>query len=252
MDGSVPVIAPPPPPPPPKSEEVEPPKLPEGPVAQYVNTYGGPYYPQSNSYPNNYYPGYPWQYLTQPPYYSQPQPNVPSYVQMPEYEGILVPVQTFAPPQRAHQNQIPAQTSQMQPTQPISSTSSKSSETKASPVNKNSSDLALILQALLPQSVIQFIIAIGNFLLNSFGTLAFAGAITSVLCTITPLCTISFGTLPFGFRQVLIEGGEVSTIQRVRRAAEVVSNALEKYEKLQKGVESLTNTFKRAQRKTSK
>lgn len=239
---------------------MEPSKTPEGPVAQYVNTYGAPYYPSNNAYPNNYYSGYPWMpYISQSQYAPQPQVNgatvQPTYFQMPEYEGILVPVQTLAPPQRAHQPQIPTQNQlhTLQPVHQTTSTNSKSSDTKTAPLaSKNSSDLALILQALLPQSVIQFIIALGNFILNSFSTLAFAGAITSVLCSITPICTISFGALPFSFRQILIDNGEVSTIQRVRRAAEVVSSALDKYEKLQKGVESLTNSLKKAQRKSQK
>lgn len=165
-----------------------------------------------------------------------------SYFPMqPEYEGVLVPVQTLSPPQRL----LP--TVPVQSTPQTNPTNSKHLENKLPPVaNRNSFDLAIILQALLPPSVISFIIAIGNFILNSFSTLAFAGAITSVLCSLTPICTISFGSL--GFRQMLYNGGEVTTLQRVRRAAEVVSNALEKYEKLQKGVESLTNSLKKAQR----
>lgn len=253
--------APPLPPPPPKplEEVLQTLKSPDGPVVQYVNSYGGPYYTPSNSYPSNqypsnslptnqypsnYYPGYPWQYISQAPYLSQQngQPMPPNYLPMqPEYEGILVPVQTLAPPQRI-QSAVPVQS-----TQQSSSIISKNPENKLPPTtNRNSFDLALILQALLPPSVISFIIAIGNFILNSFSTLAFAGAITSVLCSLTPICTISFGSL--GFRQMLINGGEVTTLQRVRRAAEVVSNALEKYENLQKGVESLTNSLKKAQR----
>lgn len=242
-----------PPPPPPKSQEEILQKLPDA-------LYTGPYYPQSNSYPNSYYPGYPWQYLTQPQYvqpngqqmpnsYSQPNgQSMPSnYFQMqPEFEGVLVPVQTLTP-NSANTQILPQQSQQiLQITKPTNPAHNKNSENKITPVaNRNSLDLALILQALLPPGVISFIIAVGTFILNSFSTIAFAGVITSLLCSLTPLCSISFGTLPIGFRQMIISEG--STIKRVRRAAEAVSDALEKYEKIQRSVESLTNSLKKVQ-----
>lgn len=268
---------------PPKTNEniiVQPPEsTSDAPTMQYVQPYANsqfysPYY----YYPN--YQNYPWPYVPQQQYYTQPnaqgqQQTVYVQPQQPEYEGILVPIQPSVQPQRSQLPSSPTQTTQTQNTQLSSPSSSPSlpsapvtqyagvtasstasteniEQSKNPPqlTNRNSFDLALILQAILPQNIIQLIIVIGNFILNSFSTLAFAGAITSLLCSLTPVCTISFGGFPFGVRKLLVDGAEISTIQRVRRAAEMVTNALEKYEKIQKGVESLTNTLKQTQKKS--
>lgn len=179
-----------------------------------------------------------------------------------------MPIQTSMQPTRSQSPSSPSQTTQAQNTQsrpessPVtqyagvaasSTTSTENLEQSKNPAqitNRNSFDLALLLQAILPQNIIQLIIVIGNFILNSFSTLAFAGAITSLLCSLTPVCTISFGAFPFGVRKLLVDGAEISTLQRVRRAAEMVTNALEKYEKIQKGVQSLTNSLKQTQKKS--
>lgn len=230
---------------------------------QYVNQ---PYY-QNPYYQYQGQPNYPWLYAAQPQYYSQPnvgQQNayVPSQLQQPEFEGFLVPVQIQ--PTRSQlpsltqtaQTQLRPESSQSAVAQssgatatPSSPANSESSKTPTSISNRHSFDLALLLQAILPQNIIQLIIVLGNFILNSFSTLAFAGAITSLLCSLTPVCTISFGSLPFGVRKILVNGTEISTIQRVRRAAEMVTNAIDKYEQIQKGVESLTHSLKQAQKK---
>lgn len=271
--------------------------MPYGPIQQYINSNGGPYFPGYNYYPGFYSAWSPYPYMPQQPYAQQQQQQntqamPPTYASMqPEYEGILVPVQTLSQPshvetqaptqmaqtqplqtyepqpqqQQIQQLQPPTQPqqqllSQMQPhdqllaqVQQLQNTlaTSKHSETKPPMMTSRTSfDLAMLLQALLPPAIIQLIIAIGNFILNSFSTLAFAGVITSLLCAFTPLCTLSFAALPFGVRRALAANiTEGNTIHRVRRAAEIVSHALEKFEKIQKGVENLTNSLQKSQKK---
>lgn len=71
--------------------------------------------------------------------------------------------------------------------------------------------------------------------------MALFGLVTSVLCMLTPICPFSIGTLPVGIRRELFGNVNKSNsnldetvMQRIRRATEMVSNALDKYEKLQK------------------
>lgn len=233
----------------------------QSPVPQNPNPYGpyyyNPYYLSQlqgyQNYPLSLVPQQQQPYYANQPNAGQPNMYAPLTVQ-PEFEGFLVPVQTIHP----------TRSQQPTPHQPTQSSTPATQNTAATPTStntehnkmppplshRNSFDLALLLQAILPQNIIQLIIIIGNFVLNSFSTLAFAGAITSLLCSLTPVCTISFGSIPFGVRKILIDGGEMSSIQRVRRAAEMVTNAIEKYEQIQKGVESLTHSLKQTQKKS--
>lgn len=241
---------------------------PDGPVQQYVNSNGGPYYPSDNPYPNIYsYPYYFAQYPNpQQPNMPQPnmnqpigqsnfnlnqqnmqQSNVPSfYVPMStEYEGFLVPVQTLVPPSSNAQQQ-----QQHQPQQPQMKNNPPRLDNKVTPA-RNIFDLAVALQSVLPPHMLQLIVTWGSFILNSISVMVFAGLITSAICSLTPICTISFGVLPLSLQKQFTigkmasaNGTDVSTIQRVRRAAEMFTNALDKYEKLQKGVDSLKMSLK--------
>lgn len=239
-------------------------KPPDGPVQQYVNSNGGPYYPSENQYPNNYPFPYYFQYPnSQQPNMPQPNMNQPigqsnfnlNQQNMPaiyfpmsaEYEGILVPVQTIVPPSQ-QQQQYPQQQQQQQ--QPQMKNNPPRLDHKVAPA-RNIFDLAVVLQSVLPPNVLQLIVTWGSFILNSISVMVFAGLITSAICSLTPICTISFGALPLSLQKQFTigkmanaNGTDVSTIQRVRRAAEMFTNALDKYEKLQKGVDTLKMSLK--------
>lgn len=80
----------------------------------------------------------------------------------------------------------------------------------------------------------------GTYLLSSIGVILFGGAVTTAICTFTPFCTISFAALPLlGLRETLnsktIKESIASEItsDRVRRAAEFLRTALEKYNQIQ-------------------
>lgn len=223
-----------------------PPKKPGESVTQSQSPYS--YYPSSMypwpQYSLQYLPSYPSQHIT-PPDYAPPNANVPTaYVStQPEYEGILVPYQNpFIPPPP------PQPTNYQQQTQQTNSHKDNRNDNKISPA-RNSFDLAIILQALLPPSVLQMIVAWANFILNSFTVMAFAGMVTSAICSLTPICTLTFGALPLSVRKKFIgktvneDGSEVTTIKRVRRAVQMVSNALDKYEKLQKTVTTIEKSL---------
>lgn len=87
----------------------------------------------------------------------------------------------------------------------------------------------------------------GTYLLGSIGVVLFGGAVTTAICTLTPLCTISFAALPFlGLRESLTTktikesiANEI-TSDRVRRAAEFVRTALEKYNQIQEDMNKET------------
>lgn len=247
-------------------------KSPDGPVQQYVNSNGGPYYPSDNTYSNNY----PFPYYFQHPNSQQPnmpqpnmnqpigqsnfnsnqqnmqQQNVPAFYfpMLAEYEGFLVPVQTIAPPSSNAQQQQHPQQQQQQQQQPQMKNNPPRLDHKVTPA-RNIFDLAVVLQSVLPPNVLQLIVTWGSFILNSISVMVFAGLITSAICSLTPICTISFGALPLSLQKQFTigkmanaNGTDVSTIQRVRRAAEMFTNALDKYEKLQKGVDTLKMSLK--------
>lgn len=169
-----------------------------------------------------------------------------------EYQGILVPIQSIIPPPPPPPPQDQKQP-QHQPPKTQTTILTKENQSKNQP-GRNNFDLAVILQALLPPTVLQMIVAWANFILNSFTMMAFAGAITSTICSLTPICTLTFSALPLSVRQKITakmtneDGSDVTTIQRVRRAADMVSNALDKYEKLQKGVATIKRTLDKSKR----
>lgn len=76
--------------------------------------------------------------------------------------------------------------------------------------------------------------------MNIFSVITLGGLITTGICSLTPLCTITFGGLPLsaGMRKSLgIDSNStdtLSTTQRVRRAAQLFDSALQKYEELER------------------
>lgn len=145
--------------------------------------------------------------------------HLPPYI---DYEGILVPIK----------NPPPAPPKQIKSNQP--------NVIQPSRVN---ADLVVMLRNLLPANLIHFIINWGSFMIDVISVIAFGGLLTSAICTLTPICTISIGSLPLSaaFKRNLginIDANNPanasSTISRVRRATHLLQTALEKYEQLQK------------------
>lgn len=244
-------------------------KIPDGPIDQYL---GGsyiapPYYPQYQIQQQYPWPYYSQGYLSQQPVYTSqpnsqfhvstsqqntqttvPQSNPQTYASpsngptlygdpvQAQFEGILVPIQTLIPPS----------TSPQQPHAQTQQTNVKDSrlDNKITPA-RSDSDLAMLLQALLPPKLLQMFYSWVNFILSSVSMMAVAAVITSAICSLTPICTLTFGAMPISFQRkftAAMNNGSGTTMQRVRRAADMVSNAIEKYEKLQKKM----NTFGRS------
>lgn len=91
-----------------------------------------------------------------------------------------------------------------------------------------------------PRTMLSMLMRSGTYLLSSIGVVLFGGAVTTAICTFTPFCTISFAALPLlGLRDTLTSktikesiASEI-TSDRVRRAAEFLRSALEKYNQIQ-------------------
>ncbi|KAJ6638892.1 hypothetical protein Bhyg_11630 [Pseudolycoriella hygida] len=98
-----------------------------------------------------------------------------------------------------------------------------------------------------PRTIMSMLMRSGTYLLSSIGVILFGGAVTTAICTLTPLCTITFAALPFlGLRETLTSktikesiANEI-TSDRVRRAAEFVRTALEKYNQIQEDFDTET------------
>ncbi|XP_058813005.1 uncharacterized protein LOC131677297 [Topomyia yanbarensis] len=87
------------------------------------------------------------------------------------------------------------------------------------------------------RSVVSFIGQIVSLVLGSAGIVGLGTLLTSVLCFFTPFCTLSFRMArDSGFgettQQVMSAIGEQVTADRVKRAAEFVQVAIDKFQKL--------------------
>lgn len=185
---------------------------PDTPVQQYVNPWGGPYFP-----PNYSNMPIPWNPYGQPPYGQSPYGPIAFAPVQTEY-GILVP---DIPPHHdsPHHDSIVS----LPPPPPPS----------AYP-----GDLIDLVKDLVPRSLVFLLAKWSAFIVSLFSLVAFGGIITTAICSFTPLCTISFAALPFAaLRNSIVSTQDGNgSIDRVRRAAQFVSSAIEKYEKLQQAV----------------
>ncbi|KAL5283289.1 hypothetical protein ACFFRR_005896 [Megaselia abdita] len=155
-------------------------------------------------YLNNYgpYPGYPHQPPPPPvgpvPYGAPLYP----YAVRTGYEGFLVP-----------DIRVP---SEQQSPQPVDA-------------------LSTVLRGIFPRMVAFWIAKLITLVISAVGLMFFGGAITTAFCSITSLCNKSFSDLPFlrNVENVTKAIGEEVTVERVRRAAELLQSAIDKYEQLQ-------------------
>lgn len=184
---------------------------PDAPVQQYVNPWGGPYYP-----PNYSNLPIPWSP------YGQPQYGPIAFAPVQTEYGILVPdVPSHPIPPHNHGAEGPLPPVVPPPGGP--------------------GDLIEMVKDLVPRSLVFLLAKWSAFIVSLFSLITFGGIITTAICSFTPFCTISFAALPFAALRTTIattkdaiEGG---SIDRVRRAVQFVSSAIEKYEKLQETVQ---------------
>lgn len=120
--------------------------------------------------------------------------------------------------------------------------------------------LNVVAQA-LPRSLVVMLLRSAGFLLSTLGIIAFGGVITTAVCALTPLCTITFIAPFVGLRQTAAStlqkvlgdptsaaaaaeasasaagngdgGGETGTGARIARAAQLVGSAIAKYKRMQ-------------------
>lgn len=169
--------------------------MPQDAVQQYVSHYGGGY-------------GGP------PSYFGQS--GDPSFAVQTGYEGYLVPSLTPYGAAPSHGNAF-------------------SSFAKMAPVGFG------FLKSLFPVAGKVFLAVIAKLAIVAMSTLGviFAGGlVTSILCTFTPVCKLSFAGIPFlklkdTAKQLTSTLESELTQERVKRAAELVRLALQKYNELQ-------------------
>ncbi|XP_062556855.1 uncharacterized protein LOC134221682 [Armigeres subalbatus] len=98
------------------------------------------------------------------------------------------------------------------------------------------------------RTVVSFFGHILSFLFGSVGAVALGTLMTSVLCFVTPFCTLSFrsakgldvGLVGETTKEVISVLGEQVTADRVKRAAEFVKVAIDKFQHLNKQVREAT------------
>lgn len=114
----------------------------------------------------------------------------------------------------------------------------------------------------LPKTVFALALKIGSVIFSSLSVILFGGLITYLVCTYTTVCSFQLEELPFmGWTKNVtdatkdmvtetIQGVEVTT-DRVKRAAEFVRNAIEKYRKLQLQMKSAILPLKKQSKNTT-
>ncbi|XP_019555523.2 uncharacterized protein LOC109424793 [Aedes albopictus] len=97
------------------------------------------------------------------------------------------------------------------------------------------------------RTVLAFFGQIVSFVFGSIGAVALGTLLTSILCFVTPFCTLSFRSakgLDVGVgetaKEVISTLGEQVTADRVKRAAEFVKVAVDKFQRLNQQVREAT------------
>lgn len=170
--------------------------MPQDAVQQYVNHYGGPYPPHPQAY-----------------YGSNPDS---SFAVQTGYEGYLVP-------------SFPAIASEIAP--------GFSSFAKIAPAGYGFVKSAL---PVIGKVLFAVIVKLAIVAASALGVVATGGLITALVCTFTPVCKLTFPGLPFvklreSAKQITSALESEITQERVKRAAEFVKIALDKYNAMQQG-----------------
>lgn len=95
--------------------------------------------------------------------------------------------------------------------------------------------LTTILRGIFPRIVAGWIAKLITLVISAVGLMFLGEALTTAFCSITSLCNKSFSDLPFlrNVENVTKSIGEEGTVERVRRAAQLLQSAIDKYEQLQ-------------------
>ncbi|XP_055904037.1 uncharacterized protein LOC129939881 [Eupeodes corollae] len=162
-------------------------------------------------YPDPFPGGYPQPYPGYPQHHPQhPPPGYPSpYVVQTGYEGFLMP----------------------------SAPAGQSVQT----------DSLGFLQGIVPSTMLSWMMRSMAVVMGTVTMVIMGGALTTVVCSLTPICSVSFKSLKFlnwneTARSVGMIVGNEMTPERVRRAANFVHQAIKKYSELQRAFAIDDNT----------
>uniref|UniRef100_A0A182J386 Uncharacterized protein n=2 Tax=Anopheles atroparvus TaxID=41427 RepID=A0A182J386_ANOAO len=117
------------------------------------------------------------------------------------------------------------------------------------PAEKDSPSLFTSMRTLLPsaRSLVTFVGKLVSVLVGSVGVLLFGTILTSLTCFFTPFCTLSFRNAKFltagaqDTAQELVQTvGEQVTADRVKRAAEFLYTAIDRFQRLNNVVKEAT------------
>ncbi|XP_049547957.1 uncharacterized protein LOC125959189 [Anopheles darlingi] len=116
------------------------------------------------------------------------------------------------------------------------------------PAEKEQPSLLTSLRTLLPsaRSLVTFVGRLASVLIGSIGVLLFGAILTSLTCFFTPFCTLSFRNAKFltgaqdAAEDIAQVVGEQVTADRVKRAAEFLYTAIDKFQRLNNIVKEAT------------
>ncbi|XP_049278265.1 uncharacterized protein LOC125761312 [Anopheles funestus] len=115
-------------------------------------------------------------------------------------------------------------------------------------VEKDSPSLLSSMRTLLPsaRSLVTFVGRLVSVLVGSVGVLFFGTILTSLTCFFTPFCTLSFRNAKFltgaqdTVQEIAQTVGEQVTPERVKRAAEFLYTAIDRFQRLNNVVKEAT------------
>lgn len=116
------------------------------------------------------------------------------------------------------------------------------------PMEKDSPSLLTSMRTLLPsaRSLVTFVGRLVSVLVGSVGVLFFGTILTSLTCFFTPFCTLSFRNAKFltgtqeTAQDIVQTVGEQITPERVKRAAEFLYTAIDRFQRLNNVVKEAT------------
>uniref|UniRef100_A0A182JTU7 Uncharacterized protein n=1 Tax=Anopheles christyi TaxID=43041 RepID=A0A182JTU7_9DIPT len=116
------------------------------------------------------------------------------------------------------------------------------------PVEKDSTSLLTSMRTLLPsaRSLVTFVGRLVSVLVGSVGVLFFGTILTSLTCFFTPFCTLSFRNAKFltgaqeTAQEIVQTVGDQVTPERVKRAAEFLYTAIDRFQRLNNVVKEAT------------
>lgn len=113
-------------------------------------------------------------------------------------------------------------------------------QSSSSPLDESSLIYGVLsyVRGLLPRTVLGWLVKGIIYALSAIGIILVGGALTTAICTLTPLCTISFATIPFlrlsNTAQVVGKALSAEiTPERIQKTAELVQTAIEKFSQMQ-------------------